>query len=134
LPGLVVAILSDFEVHLVESRRLRCAFLRATVDALGLARRVHIHESRLETLPTRPAAVISARAFAPLPRLVALSTRFSTEKTRWILPKGRNAAKELALLPAAWQRLFHVEQSLTDADSEILVGAGRVGEKGRKRA
>ncbi|MEY4269491.1 MAG: hypothetical protein RLZZ58_707 [Pseudomonadota bacterium] len=132
LPGLVVAILHDFDVHLVESRRLRCEFLRAVVADLGLEPRVRVVESRLELVATTQAAVISARAFAPLPTLLALSARFSTEKTRWILPKGRNAAKELALLPVAWQRLFHVEQSLTDPDSAILVGTGRIGEKGRK--
>jgi 16S rRNA (guanine527-N7)-methyltransferase len=56
-----------------------------------------------------------------------LSTRFSTESTRWLLPKGRNAVKELALLPQPWQRMFHVEQSRTDAESRILVGEGRIG-------
>ncbi len=79
----------------------------------------------------RPAATISARAFAPLDKLIALSTRFSTESTRWLLPKGRNAVKELASLPQPWQRMFHVEQSRTDAESQILVGMGTIGAKQR---
>ncbi|QUM74083.1 16S rRNA (guanine(527)-N(7))-methyltransferase RsmG [Sphingopyxis granuli] len=130
LPGLVVAILSERPMLLVESRKRRCAFLRDVAEALDLAH-VEVAEARLEAVATRPAATISARAFAPLDRLIALSTRFSTANTRWLLPKGRNAVKELALLPSAWQRMFHVEQSLTDADSRILVGAGAIGARQR---
>ena len=64
--------------------------------------------------------------FPPLPRLLEGAGRFSTEKTRWLLPKGRNARAELESIAAPWQKLFHVEQSLTDADAAILVGTGRV--------
>ena len=115
---------------LVESRKRRCEFLRAVADALGLGH-VVVAEAPLERVETRPAATISARAFAPLDRLFDLSARFSTESTHWLLPKGRNAVKELALLPEAWQRMFHVEQSRTDADSQILVGQGRIAAKQR---
>jgi 16S rRNA (guanine527-N7)-methyltransferase len=116
LPGLVVAILSERPMLLVESRKLRCA------------------EAPLERVATRAAGTISARAFAPLDRLIDLSARFSTESTRWLLPKGRNAVKELALLPPAWQRMFHVEQSRTDGESQILVGQGRIAPKKRGKA
>ena len=130
LPGLVVAILSARPVLLVESRKRRCEFLRAVAAELGLTH-VEIAEAPLERVATRSAATISARAFAPLDRLLDLSARFSTESTRWLLPKGRNAVKELALLPEAWQRMFHVEQSRTDAESRILVGAGKIAAKQR---
>lgn len=133
LPGLVVAMLSDRPMMLVESRKRRCDFLRAVVGELALAH-VDVIEAPLERIDTRPAATISARAFAPLDKLIDLSARFSTESTRWLLPKGRNAVKELALLPQAWQNLFHVEQSLTDADSQILVGTGQITDKKRGKA
>jgi 16S rRNA (guanine527-N7)-methyltransferase len=130
LPGLVVAILSERPMLLVESRKLRCEFLRAVADTLDLAH-VEVAEAPLERVETRPAATISARAFAPLGKLLDLSARFSTESTHWLLPKGRNAVKELASLPPAWQKMFHVEQSRTDADSQILVGLGRIAAKQR---
>lgn len=123
LPGLVVAILSSRPMLLVESRKRRCEFLRHVAAALDLAH-VEVAEARLEQVATCAATTISARAFAPLDRLISLSARFSTESTRWLLPKGRNAVKELALLPQPWQRMFHVEQSRTDATSQILVGEG----------
>jgi 16S rRNA (guanine527-N7)-methyltransferase len=130
LPGLVVAILRDQPILLVESRKLRCEFLRMVAVDLGL-KHVEVAEMPLERVETRPASIISARAFAPLDKLIAVSTRFSTESTRWLLPKGRNAVKELALLPQPWQRMFHVEQSRTDAESQILVGEGQIGAKQR---
>ncbi|MCA0208729.1 MAG: 16S rRNA (guanine(527)-N(7))-methyltransferase RsmG [Proteobacteria bacterium] len=130
LPGLVVAILSARPMLLVESRKRRCDFLRAAADALDL-KHVEVAEAPLERVATRPAATISARAFAPLDKLLDLSARFSTESTRWLLPKGRNAVKELALLPQPWQRMFHVEQSRTDAESQILVGTGKIAAKQR---
>ncbi|MDR6833297.1 16S rRNA (guanine527-N7)-methyltransferase [Sphingopyxis sp. BE259] len=133
LPGLVVAILSERPVALVESRKLRCGFLRDAALQIGLGH-VEVVEAPLERVETRPAATISARAFAPLDKLIDLSARFSTESTRWLLPKGRNAVKELALLPQAWQNLFHVEQSRTDADSQILVGTGKIPARQRGKA
>lgn len=133
LPGLVVAILSERPIAVIESRKRRCDFLRAVIGELALAH-VEVIEAPLERIETRAAATISARAFAPLDKLIDLSARFSTESTRWLLPKGRNAVKELALLPQAWQNLFHVEQSLTDADSQILVGTGQITDKKRGKA
>ncbi len=130
LPGVIVAILSDRPVLLVESRKRRCEFLRAVAGDLDL-KHVEVAEAALEKVATRPAATISARAFAPLHKLIDLSARFSTESTRWLLPKGRNAVKELALLPQPWQRMFHVEQSRTDAESLIVVGQGRIAAKQR---
>ncbi len=130
LPGLVVAILSARPVMLVESRKRRCDFLRTVAAELCLAN-VEVVEAPLERIEARPAASISARAFAPLDKLLDLSARFSTESTHWLLPKGRNAVKELALLPQPWQRMFHVEQSRTDAESQILVGRGKITVKQR---
>ena len=130
LPGMVVAILSARPMLLVESRKRRCDFLRTVVAELGLAH-IEVAEAPLERIDTRPAASISARAFAPLDKLLDLSARFSTESTRWLLPKGRNAVKELALLPQPWQRRFHVEQSRADTESQILIGSGKITAKQR---
>ena len=85
---------------------------------------VTVAGSRLERLEDQPAGVISARAFAPLAQLIALSARFSTPQTRWLLPKGRNGRQELAAMPKSIQAMFHVEQSITEPESVILVGRG----------
>ncbi len=122
-PGMIIAILSDFPVILVESRRKRIDFLARQAKKQGLGN-VTIHGGRLETLETQKASVISARAFAPLSKLFELAHRFSTEKTLWLLPKGRSAREELESARSSWQGVFHVEPSLTDADAAIIVATG----------
>lgn len=122
-PGLVVALLHCSNVTLVEARRLRADFLRRAAVLLGVEGRVELVCARAEAMPPRPFAVISARAFAPLGRLLALGERFSTGETRWILPKGRNAKSELEAARASWQGEFRLEPSLTDPDARIIVAS-----------
>jgi 16S rRNA (guanine527-N7)-methyltransferase len=130
-PGLVVALCRpDIAVTLVESRARRIAWLKEAAAALGLAN-VTVEGKRLEALPTLGAGTISARAFAPFPQLIALSARFSTPETLWLLPKGRTGRQELLQMTKPIQSMFHVKQSMTDAESVILVGHGtpRQGER-----
>lgn len=122
-PGIVIAILQSRPVILVESRRKRFEFLAETARMLGLDH-VSVHGGRLETLPSRPVSTITARAFAPLPKLLDLAHRFSTEKTLWLLPKGRSAREELESVRSAWHGAFHVKPSITDAEAAIIVATG----------
>lgn len=121
-PGLVVAAIEpDRPITLVDSRRLRIEWVTRVAKELELPN-VRPILSRVEDLPTVPYAVISARAFAPLDKLLKLSTRFSTPDTVWLLPKGNSAPHELSMLSESWRHSFHVEQSLTDPDAGIIVG------------
>lgn len=121
-PGLAIAALEpERMVTLVDSRRLRTEWLQRAAAALKLDN-VRVILSRVEDLQSGPHAVISARAFAPLDKLVALSARFSTPDTVWLLPKGAGAAQELHMLPESWNHVFHVEQSLTDASAGVICG------------
>lgn len=122
-PGIVIAILQPHPVILVESRRKRFEFLAEMAKMLGLDH-VSVHGGRLETLRSEPVSTITARAFAPLPRLLDLAHRFSTEKTLWLLPKGRSAREELESVRSAWHGAFHVKPSITDAEAAIIVATG----------
>ena len=121
-PGIVAAILTDCQFTLVESRNRRIDYLQRAIEVLDLESRVTLAGMPLERLKTAPFSVISARAFAPLPRLFELAARFSTDNTLWLLPKGRNAVKEWKEVLSAWPGDFRIEPSVTDADSGILVG------------
>jgi 16S rRNA (guanine527-N7)-methyltransferase len=128
-PGLIVAALRpDCEVVMVESRAKRADWLDRARLALGLGE-AQVVGSRLEQVETRKMAVISARAFAPLDRLLGLSARFSTRETLWLLPKGRSAQHELHRLKG-WRHRFHVKQSLTEAEAGIIAGH-LLGRKGK---
>ncbi|MEJ6595619.1 16S rRNA (guanine(527)-N(7))-methyltransferase RsmG [Parasphingorhabdus sp.] len=123
-PGIVIAILTPYRVQMVESRKRRAEFLNQVVEKTGISDHATVIADRLENMESFPADVISARAFAPLDRLIALSHRFSTENTVWLLPKGKNAVRELKGLSPKRQKMFHVEHSLTDPNAGILVGKG----------
>ncbi len=121
-PGLVIAAMRpETEMILVESRRKRIDWLVRMVSELELAN-CRVEGRRLEQVETVPVGVITARAFAPLEAILRLSARFSTERTCYLLPKGRSAAQELQDMPRRIRKTFHVEQSRTDADSGIIVG------------
>ena len=119
LPGVVVACLTGGPVTLVEPRKLRAEFLHSVCESLLLNATVCC--SKVERL-TGAFDVITARAVAPLGRLLHLSHHLSTTKTVWALPKGRSAADELAEASLAWQGTFHVERSVTDPQSFVIVG------------
>jgi 16S rRNA (guanine527-N7)-methyltransferase len=120
----------EARVLMVESRPLRAEWLERARIALRLEQAV-ILSQQIESIETAPFRVISARAFAPLDRLLRLSARFSTADTLWLLPKGRSAQQELLSL-RGWQHMFHVEQSLTDADAGLIIGTLQ-GRKGKNR-
>jgi len=121
LPGVVLACLVDGPVTLIEPRRLRAEFLERVIKTLGL-------NARVEPVKVERVAgvfdIITARAVAGLGDLLRISHHLSTRKTVWALPKGRNAHSELAEAQRSWQGVFHVEQSVTDAASYIVVGTG----------
>ena len=118
VPGVVIACLVDGPVILIEPRRLRADFLHKLCESLQLnatvaACKVERAEGKYD--------VITARAVTSLARLLEISAHLSTRKTVWALPKGRSADRELVEARRTWQGEFHVEQSVTDADSKIVV-------------
>ena len=122
-PGLVIsALCPNMPVVLVESRSRRAEFLESAIAALDL-RKCRVEGQRLERITPFAARAISARAFAPLPKLLSLSAPFSTSTTRYVLPKGRSAAQELEALKPSIRAMFHVKHSLTDPDAGIIVKA-----------
>lgn len=121
LPGMVNAIIQP-ESHftLVERRPLRTAWLSRAASELGLTN-VDVFTGSASGVADQVFDVITARAFAPLPKLLAMAERFASGTTLWVLPKGRSASEELGAVPA-WQNAFHVEPSITDGESGIIVG------------
>jgi 16S rRNA (guanine527-N7)-methyltransferase len=120
LPGIIIAALTDGPVTLVEPRRLRAAFLEETVAALKLSGRVSIQATKIENVRGQ-FDVITARAVAPLGRLLGLAHHLAHNGTVWALPKGRNAKSELVEAQRSWQCEVRSEASCTNPDARILV-------------
>lgn len=132
-PGLIVALVGEGgRVTMIESRAKRIAFLQQAASIAGVADRVRVVGGRVETAPRAKFDVISARAFAPLPKLLALAAPFSTPITRWVLPKGKSAAEELEDVRASWQGEFQLMPSVTDSEAAIIVAHGVTAGKKRR--
>ncbi len=121
LPGIVVACCVAGPVTLIEPRRLRAEFLHRVNESLQLNATVVLGKAERAHGQYE---VITARAVARLAELLKISAHLSTGNTVWALPKGRSAPAELAEARQSWQGAFHVEQSVTDADSYIVVATG----------
>jgi 16S rRNA (guanine527-N7)-methyltransferase len=121
LPGIVISCLVDGDVALIEPRRLRAEFLHKLCESLRLG--ATVFHGKAERAGGKY-DVITARAVAPLAELLKISAHLSTRNTVWALPKGRRAERELAEARQSWQGVFHVEQSVTDPESLIVVGTG----------
>jgi 16S rRNA (guanine527-N7)-methyltransferase len=122
-PGMVLALLSDHRFSLIEPRRRRAEFLQRASGELGISHRVRVQHARAENIEDQ-VDVISARAVAALRELLKTGRAISTEKTLWLLPKGPNAREEVAATRRTWHGTFHVEPSITQPDSLIVVATG----------
>jgi 16S rRNA (guanine527-N7)-methyltransferase len=123
-PGVVIAILRDAPITLVEPRKRRAAFLEHVVTTLGLSHTTVI-AAKVEQIAAT-AEVISARAVASVEKLLQATAHCATPETRWILPRGRLDPEELALLQRQQRgMMFHVEHSITDAGSVIIVAGSK---------
>jgi 16S rRNA (guanine527-N7)-methyltransferase len=119
LPGVVIACIVEGPVTLIEPRRLRADFLHKVCESLRL--NAAVVQAKVERAQGKY-DVITARAVAKMGQMLNISAHLSTRKTVWALPKGRRAEAELAEARRTWQGVFHVEQSVTDPASFIVVG------------
>ena len=121
LPGIVIAIVTGAPMTLIEPRKLRADFLRRAVAALAVD--AEVAEMKAERVDAR-FDNITARAVAELSKLFAITEHLAQLGTRWVLPKGRSAKKELAAAQYSWQGSFTLVPSRTSDEAMIVVAEG----------
>lgn len=122
-PGLVLAILGAVEnrglrVHLVESDARKCAFLREAnrIAAAGAI----IHNKRVEYIEGLLADVVTARACAPLDKLLAWAKPILGPKGLCLFPKGKSWEGELTESLKGWKMTVTRIPSVSDPSGVIL--------------
>jgi 16S rRNA (guanine527-N7)-methyltransferase len=128
-PGVVIACaLADrcgAEVHLVESNGKKAAFLREAANVTGApvkVHQVHIEEFAEKTVQTFD--VVTARALAPLPRLLTMAYPLLRKGALGLFPKGQDVGSELTEAAKCWRVESSFVQSRTDATGQIVVVRG----------
>ena len=118
-PGLLLALATGRETHLVESDRRKSVFLMEAARTLGLPQ-VTVHATRIDAATLPPAAILTARALAPLRDLLPHAHRILAPGGVALFPKGRTAEQELTDAAGAW--IMQVERfpSRTDCQATLL--------------
>ncbi|HEX3408279.1 MAG TPA: RsmG family class I SAM-dependent methyltransferase, partial [Caulobacteraceae bacterium] len=120
-PGLVLAILlkgeASVQVHLVESQAKRCRFLEAAVAALALPAKVH--NARAEALALK-ADVVTARAVAPLGRLLGFARPYLAKGATGLFLKSESVAAEIVEARKSWRFTYDVMNSVSDSRGRIV--------------
>jgi 16S rRNA (guanine527-N7)-methyltransferase len=125
-PGLVIACaLADepgAEIHLVESIGKKATFLREAAKAAGAP--VHVHAMRIADFvkhAPRKIDIVTARALAPLPKLLGEAYPLLKRGARGLFPKGQDIGAELTEAAKCWNIEATLAESRTDTKSRIVV-------------
>ncbi|MGF1503325.1 MAG: 16S rRNA (guanine(527)-N(7))-methyltransferase RsmG [Paracoccaceae bacterium] len=124
LPGLVIAAVAAEEapalrIALVEADTRKAAFLATAARAMGLVN-AEIVPRRIEAAGLPAQDVISARALAPLDRLLPLAKPYTHAGTVLLLPKGETAISELTAAERDWHISSIKIPSRTNPKATIL--------------
>ncbi|MEJ0074071.1 MAG: 16S rRNA (guanine(527)-N(7))-methyltransferase RsmG [Alphaproteobacteria bacterium] len=124
-PGLVIACAltgqPTAEVHLVESVQKKAAFLRAAATELSLP--AIVHAARIEDFvaaTTEQFNVVTARALAPLDRLIGYAIPLLKRGAVGLFPKGQDVEAELTQAAKSWTIDVDLVPSRTDPRSRIV--------------
>lgn len=117
-PGLILSFLGVPEVHLVESDKRKCAFLREA--SLLSKQKVVVHDARIESLTPWKSDIITARGLASLSELLDLVYPFVDGHTVCLFQKGKHASEELEDTDAHWAMTIEFLPSMTSSEATIL--------------
>jgi 16S rRNA (guanine527-N7)-methyltransferase len=117
-PGLVLAIAAGIPFDLIEADKRKAAFLREAARITGAP--VQVHAVRIEAARVAPAPLVTARALAPLPRLLSLAAPLLTPDGTCLFLKGASAKAELTDAATQWHMQVQSVPSRTIPDACIL--------------
>jgi 16S rRNA (guanine527-N7)-methyltransferase len=120
LPGLVLAILlrDRVRVSLFEATRKKADFLHGVADRLGL--KIWIRNERIENADRQRFDVVTARAFAPLPELLAYAQKFIGHRSVCLFLKGQSHTAELTETERHWKMNLQKHTSQTHPLGVVL--------------
>ncbi len=121
LPGIILAVLgkgrAGFHVDLIDSLAKRCRFLQTVTEALNLP--ATVHNARAEDLALE-VDVVTARACAPMNRLLGYAAPYLRRKATGLFLKGQDVASELKEATRYWGFEAELLPSQSDARGRIV--------------
>ena len=119
-PGLIIAAARPGgHVTMIESVGKKCAFLRAAIDAAGLS--ATVRQERVESVAPMPADFVTARAFAPLPKLLDYAAPWLKQGATGLFLKGERWKEELTDAHQTWNFAHEAIPSRVGGSGTILI-------------
>ena len=118
-PGLVLAVMGVKNVTLVEADSKKCLFLSEVVRRTG--RHVNIVNCRIEEFDGGHFDVITARALAPMDKLLPYINPHFGPKTKGIFLKGQQVDRELTKAKKQWKLKYKTIPSITSDGGSIII-------------
>jgi 16S rRNA (guanine527-N7)-methyltransferase len=119
LPGLVLALASGVHFDLVEADARKAAFLKEAAQATGAS--VTVHAQRIEAVALPPSRFVTARALAPLPKLLSLAAPLLAPGGLCLFPKGQSFDAEIDEACHSWSMTIETIPSRTSPEARLLL-------------
>ena len=118
LPGIILSIIGFHNLHLVEKSPKKSVFLENCKLRLNL--NYHVHNKSVADLSSPSIDYITARAFAPIEKIISSTKKLINKKTKFILLKGRTYLSELETINTQ-KYIWETYSSITSDQSKIIV-------------
>jgi 16S rRNA (guanine527-N7)-methyltransferase len=119
-PGLIIAAARPKgRVTMIESVGKKAAFLRAAILAAHLP--AEVIQGRVESAEARPADIVTARAFAPLPRLLDYAAPWMKNGATGLFLKGERWEEELTDARQRWNFAYEAIPSRSGGSGVVLI-------------
>lgn len=123
-PGIVTAIVLKqnvgFHIDLIESNSKKAAFLRSVIAELNLPATVHVCRIEASFIHVKKPEIVTARALAPLGKLLSLTRPWLEQGATALFQKGRDYKQEIEDAKKNWDFDLKTHQSKIDKQSVIL--------------
>lgn len=117
-PGMVLSILGRTDITLVESDRRKVAFLQEVARVTGV--KPGIEACRIESLRPIRAGIVTARALAPVDKLLRYAEPYVDGNTVFLFLKGEQADAELTTARNTWKMAVTKAPSISDSRGVVL--------------
>ena len=118
LPGVILSIIGFHNLHLVEKSPKKSVFLENCKTQLNL--NYQVHNTSIADVSNLSIDYITARAFAPIEKIISSTKKLINKKTKFILLKGKTYLSELETINAK-KYIWETHSSITSDQSKIIV-------------
>jgi len=118
LPGIILSILGFKNLHLVDKSPKKSVFLESCKSRLGLD--YQVHNKSIADISNLRIDFITARAFAPVEKIISLTKQLIHKQTKFVLLKGKSYLSELQIINPK-KYLWETHPSITSNESKIII-------------